>query len=351
MVDIQIKGPRMDYKLTLKSKFTILSGKSATGKSYLHRLLSDEDMLAACDVSISDSRYEFIYGYKVYDVRDDGDHIDGYWIYLVDDDDSEYGRVFQQWIAVSRNTYYVIATRNVHIPNVDYGLEDIYEFTTAGKMNVLVPKFSYDVYKQSLRVLPKEAKIISEDSTTGKEFYAKLFNNNEVLYVNNNGVVSGKDYLLTFLERLSNSGVRDVFVCADWCSFGPYAGKLEKWIRSVRLPHVILLPNALSFEYVLLCSNFFNYTDIEQGLLSSRSTESYYEDVLSELTRDSQLQMIHGTTKRLPACYYEKCCVIKNNEYYRRFGDCTSFLKGDDKFFAMFWGTEFESLLILSGRL
>ena len=185
--------------------------------------------------------------------------------------------------------------------------------------------------------------IIIEDSGKAKEWFKSLFRDSISIESPGNGKEQVCDLAKDRLESYTN-----ILLIFDECSFGACIEKLASLI--FKFPNrITLLSDYKSWEYLILRSNFYRDKMTPYSVLSNEFEERYYENHLSELSRQSGriLHIDHDKGGKLSKCYTDACCAysgINNRE-------CDIGLKGDDKFIAMFKGTEFENILIIAKRV
>lgn len=141
MLRIQIKGPKVDYDITLVSKFTVLSRRCGTRETYLYDIVKSRELSKLHSISVSDDDYQIITNKEAYRIYYSGQHVHGCWVYLVGEYD-DYDNILRHWVEESERTYFVLATRRIVIPQAEYGLRDVYEFVTVDGVNTLLPKLS-----------------------------------------------------------------------------------------------------------------------------------------------------------------------------------------------------------------
>lgn len=295
-------------------------------------VLSDEEF----QVLGTSSAMDAVYNLSGYEERK--------YIIILDDSDYEYSTVSKHFFKVIVNSYFIFMTRNEGISGLNYGVSDVLEMVPVRGYNTLIKSFTYNANFNKIDRIPSDTVIVCEDSKSGFTFYSNLFFNHKVTpVVDVNGNVTGKDGLLDMLERLDSLGVRCTFVLADWCSFGMYVARLSAYISTRSDSSLVMLPSALSLEYVLLNTNIIGGVSLD-GILAAESEERFYEEQLANATRNTPYYQSHGAA--LKECYYKPCCVVSQEGY-----TCAKRFSGKDKFVSLLKGTPFECLLKLSGRM
>lgn len=337
---IQVSGKTINYDITLKSRYTVIVGCSATGKSFLTDVLMSPEKHPGHKVKLGDE-YEIASGVRFFKaVLKDPNFRDGKYVFIFDDDDSEYVDVTQTFLKECTSSYFIFMTRNEEIRGVNYGLSDVYEFMQVGNTDVLIPAFTAkpEIY------FDEDTLVVSEDSKSGYTFYSNLFSKNRITeIVDANGNVTGKDGIISLLLRLRHK-INSVFLCVDWCSFGSYLPALSSFLGAERGLKVSMLSCVESFEYLLLRSNMLQVPISEEEMLSYESSEKYYELLLENVTKGTPFCQAHGGS--LKTCYVNACCDKPSEKV-----NCPMFFHGKDKFVTLLKDTEFEQLLYLAGRL
>lgn len=133
-IKIQDSKGKLTFLLQIEDKVTIIEGLSATGKSTLVRYI---DLADTANITI-DSPIEIIHlnskilgaGYKLSDN----------YLYILDEDDGIENEILTE--IINRRKYNIILiTRETVNSNLNYSIQQIYEFKTSGKINKLVRKY------------------------------------------------------------------------------------------------------------------------------------------------------------------------------------------------------------------
>ncbi len=156
---------------------------------------------------------------------------------------------------------------------------------------------------------------------------------------------AGKSNLIKCLKEdlFKNS---TMFLLVDFCAFGsdiddPYNVCKDKNIKAY------FDKDYLSFEYLLLVSNFINDTDLnfylEKNRLKYLSLEVLFTDRLTVLTSGEAFKY-SKSMRDFPVCYFKDCCENRGNK-----GTCQKrkYFLGKKKIDWMLKGTKFEDLLRL----
>lgn len=209
--------------------------------------------------------------------------MDKEFIYIFDEDD---GLNNENVINFINNPEYTIImiTRDLTFPEINYSLDDIYEFKESNKYNILNKKYN-NLNKISTNK-EKLDKILTEDSRSGFEFYKNL-KNFKVTTSNGNSNI---------LKNIKDNQI----IVFDSLGIGPHI-KYILWKTSV-LNCYMIYPK--SFEWLLLESGIFGKTRYEVEKYKNEG-EYYYK----LLRRVSNLYRKPYSKDRLNKW------ILENNQY------------------------------------
>lgn len=267
MLEIESTSRRFSFKIKLESRYTVIIDDSATGKTQMVRMMTENPDW----VKYSDRRYDSIYLGSSRRIDRLADLETGRYVFIVDDDDTEESDMMRVLMRETKNSYFLLITRNTGVPWLNYGVRDVYRLSTVNKVHVLM-RFN----------LPEPAKLqsaafISEDSKSGLQFYKQLYSSIFPIQ-NRNGNVSGKDYLCLMLNEMKDYSKFVLLV--DWCSFGNNISELCNLIELKNLS-VSYDSSIDSFEYLLL--QIAVKDNVYVNDLEYPSKEKMYEEILSKL--------------------------------------------------------------------
>lgn len=160
--DILVQNKRaIQFKFTVKRKFTIIRGNSATGKTTLFQMISDANssrisgVTISCDVPVK-ALYESGYKYELeYEAGS---------IYIIDEDFGPLKSKDFASIVLKSDNCFIFITRE-SLPCIPYSYREIYEIKTSGKYHSLENVYSaYDTFEDS-------KKIVTEDEDSGFQYY------------------------------------------------------------------------------------------------------------------------------------------------------------------------------------
>lgn len=149
---------------------------------------------------------------------------------------------------------------------------------------------------------------------------------------------SSKNKVVKYLKEINLKNCK-ILCIVDICAFGSEILELLDYCSKNNLD-LYFLKYYKSFEYLLLKSNMFNNnitTNLEETeILNFANPENYYEYLIYKLTKDKDYS--YSKNADLKDCYYKKC-ICKHTQ------NCDKFTKQDDKIKYMFKETIFEYLI------
>ena len=129
-VHIEITGGKIDYNVRLKSRYTVIVGCSASGKSFLVDLLANPKRYPWYHSKVSDN-YEVIANVEDFKlVLRDPNFTTNKYIFIVDA--AEYDNYIQVLLKECKASCFIFMTRNDRVLGINYGLTDVYEFVKVG---------------------------------------------------------------------------------------------------------------------------------------------------------------------------------------------------------------------------
>lgn len=345
-IELKLRHRNCKMHLLLEHKITVIVGLSATGKSTLHRVLTDKD--ATTQYKLSDGRYQIEY---IADRQSANNFIDNhrvfksYRIYLIDEGKLEIDNEIAYAIQHSSSAYFVITSRT-SLGKLNFDIHAVKELKT--QSNGVTILTDYIVMKQRNYSALEAASICSvivEDSGKAKQWFIKLFEKVN-LKVDSPDKMGKEQVCLTVAKKLDTVNEM-VFALFDVCSFGCCVKELKGLAESYG-NRVLILSNYKSWEYMMLQSNMYKDLFTEYTIEVPQFEEGYYEELLADLSKQNRYTMLnHDSKSALSRCYTEPCCPYikaKNTA-------CNLGLVGEDKFTAMFKDTAFENLLIIARRI
>lgn len=292
--DILIQNKRdIQFKFSIRRKYTIIRGNSATGKTTLFEMVSDANssrvsgVTISCDVPVK-SLYEM--GFK-HELNNESGNI-----YIIDEDFGPLKTKEFAEILLRSNNCFIIMTRE-SLAGIPYGYREIYRIKTSGKYHSL--ENIYPEYHE----FHECNYIITEDEDAGLEFYQHFYGEKVISSHGN--------------SNLSKFGGPDRLLIGDGCAIGAFIQDLLLTKSALYLPE--------SFEWKLLQNGMFQNTDAVKLLSEQQesvvdtsypSPEKYCTNLLTDLTRNTPAQY---SKSRLNSCYlYPCCCKGTKCEFFTR---------------------------------
>lgn len=346
MIEIKIKYRNYKLQLQLEHKVTVILGNSATGKSTIHKILTDGDVTFT--KKISDSRYNLAYlsiSGALENAIDNHGKFKEYKIYLIDEGRLEIDDKIAKAIQNSVNCYFVITSRNL-FGKLNYDLQDVKEIETQTNGVSVLKDYIHTQkrHTEELRNIQDIQEIVIEDSGRAKIWFSELLVKLNISIESPDK--NGKEQVLNKVEdKLLNTNGK-ILIIFDRCSFGicskKFKGIIEKYGNQI-----LILNNYKSWEYLILQSNMFKNMFISYDINIPKFEEAYYEELLHTLSKSCKHTTInYDKGSKLPKCYTDPCCPYKQSINY-----CTAGLSGEDKFIALLKDTIFKDLLIIARRI
>lgn len=261
---LEIKGKRINYLLEIQDRITIIRGDSATGKTTMVKIISQQlrGINNGFTINTDFNLKEVVIDNIEYP---DLDHNN---LYLLDEGSLETSNEFANFVNKSRS-HFIIISRD-RLPKIIYSFESIYEFYNDDGITKLRHKYK-DLNNQYVNKF-KLNKLITEDSNSGCQFYNK-FKNINVISSKSNSKLS---------RRIENED--DIIVVFDGIAIGPYIENMYNISRNKNI--YFLYPK--SFEWLLLNSGIFRESDIKDsknyiGAIYI-TEEEYYTKLLIEVS-------------------------------------------------------------------
>lgn len=282
---IKVSNKRMSFQLIVERNITIIRGNSGTGKSTLINMIKDynrEGKSSGVEIKCK-VPCEVIEGKNWMNELNNIDNS----IVFCDEGNSFLNSVDFANCVKHANNYFVLITRD-NLINLPYSINSILEFessfTKTKTKNIAVKKYKTDIINEIN--LNNYNNIITEDSSSGFEYFNKLANEYNIKCYSSNGnsniiKVIGKD--------------KKNIIVVDGAAFGPFINPLYSYIKRTN-ETIIYAPE--SFEWIILNSGVVNtlrnndkikypykYIDSQEYF----SWERYFTDLLINLTKNTVL--------------------------------------------------------------
>lgn len=281
-----IEAKRVKYDFTLTRNITILTGDSASGKTVLidyirdyRRYGSESGIMVSCDRECRTLDNE--------DWEMQLKRITNSIIFIDEGNRFVTSKEFAK-LALESDNYFVLATRE-KMPMLPYSVQEIYGFRESGKYHEAKQKYNemYHLYGEiSAQSSIEPELVITEDSNSGYDFFAKLSEQKNVNCISANG----KSNIIKCLQDSEKTqGTRLIIV--DGAAFGSEMKEVYEYLNTVG--NVVLYAPE-SFEWLLLSSNTIpnaNVTEILQepeNYIDSKkyaSWERFFTALLIDMTK------------------------------------------------------------------
>lgn len=281
-----IEAKRVKYDFTLTRNITILTGDSASGKTVLidyirdyRRYGSESGVMVSCDRECRTLDNE--------DWEMQLKRITNSIIFIDEGNRFVTSKEFAK-LALESDNYFVLATRE-KMPMLPYSVQEIYGFRESGKYHEAKQKYNemYHLYGEiSAQSSIEPELVITEDSNSGYDFFAKLSEQKNVNCISANG----KSNIIKCLQDSEKTqGTRLIIV--GGAAFGSEMKEVYEYLNTVG--NVVLYAPE-SFEWLLLSSNTIpnaNVTEILQepeNYIDSKkyaSWERFFTALLIDMTK------------------------------------------------------------------
>lgn len=285
---IIIQNNRLHYEFEIKRNITIIQGDSATGKTTLINMLRQVENLgdsSGIDV-VSDVPCRILEGrnWKIL-----LENMAGNIIFIGEDNEFINTEEFAEEVRGSDN-YFVLITRE-NLYNLPYSVEEIYGLRSSGKYQNTkrVYQQMYQIYSNIQDVPVKPARIITEDSNAGYEFFEAAGREKGILCES----AGGKSNIFNLIRNVKDE---EVCVVADGAAIGPEMNRLYKQAEKAK-NITLYLPE--SFEWIILKSGLIEGKDLQKILEEPEkyidsgeffSWERYFTKLLVNMTEETYLK-------------------------------------------------------------
>ena len=285
---IEVRNNRVVYKFDVERNITIFRGNSATGKTTLIDLIAAYDRLGdQSGIYLScDKRCTVIVGNHW---KDELERISDSIVFI---DEGNRFIASQEFATAIKNTdnYYVIATRDP-LHELPYSVDAIYGIREDNRYGTVKP-----VYNSIFRLYGDRAvagdfdTVITEDSNSGYQFFAHIFEEKGVRCIS----AEGKSNIFKLI--MDNRDHKSL-VIADGAAFG---SEMERVCQAQNdYPGSVLLYLPESFEWLILKSDILKDSEISDILADPSnyiesgeyfSWEQFFTKLLTDKTNGTYLQ-------------------------------------------------------------
>lgn len=345
-INVEIVSDLFTFSHQFEHRLSIIIGNSGVGKSSLRQLLTNnpddpDTYIAGVQVNAT---------YPVIDARSttwkDVIVMEKDKIIIFDDlsvvESAKFSDMYSQY-AIKNNLWFIIINRSESIGQdnfkgrrLSYAVSDIYEMKEYKEKHWLVPAYKLKFVTEDTIF----STCITEDTASGFAFVAALFSNSKVYHSSN-----GKSSLCEDIESISG---KPTIVFADLASFGCH---ISEFYNKFYASDVYLVKDYYCFEELLVNTNLFCKNDLDK-LYSAKnmflSDERYYEYVIKELSKEKPFAYTHRNG-HLADCYVTNCINVTwcTSQLRDKYGCAVQI----DKFVFLLFGTKYEFLLKLAGRI
>lgn len=317
LFSFSIKYGKYKCSFGISSKYTIIQGKSGTGKStlieYVEELINAKLIGEATKGDMGCSKECVVltvddWEQKIKKHRD--------CLIFIDEDDIPINNSKFIQSIVKSNNYFVLVLRDKLFP-LPYGYKDVYEMVQDGDHNVL-----QKVYRYTEQDVKPDA-VITEDSKSGHTFFNEYFKKCSIICESS----GGRDKLITKVRKLRRSGFTGrIFIIADGAGLGPTAESIFDLVDSDGNIS-IWLPE--SFEWLLMHSPMFKgkYNEIINNVrdISAREYENAEQYCTKVLEKDTKGTKLEYSKKSDLKCYTHSCigCGLRNKDKCKYAIECS----------------------------
>lgn len=261
---ISIASRDLSYELSFRGKYTILTGLSGSGKTRLIKLLDRIGRGMPHTIKGNHAVVGAPYGKALRSAV-----LSMHGAVIVVDEDVDKSDLRNAMPAIMQSDcYFIFITRDT-MPDIPYGVENIFEMTGGPNHYRMSPM--YTLQRRALTSM----RIVCEDSASGWKITDAVFSK----YGYSVTSAAGRKKIISVLKREAAKGA---IVLADLCGTGDESGAL---IDFISLNPKYQLCISKSFEWELLRHPYIDRRDCDNPdnatLVTARSEESYYADIVS----------------------------------------------------------------------
>lgn len=370
-VFLSLKSKRFNCEMKLNEKVTFIWGSSGQGKTEFTRRIQSKSSMNKLSISngfdavvLTSELFNQSYKLAMRSFTGNTDerktvrkHLEKYWsdednfpykdhVLIIDDEDFVKSDCFAVYFNCDKSNYYIIINRS-KLPMISYSANEVYRFVADGANHYIERYFKYSEDTTNTSISSIDTAIVEGVGSDFVFFSNLLTDDITVLNPTSFGTITdgGRDNVVKFIEtEYSKLLGKRILLIVDFCAFGSNINELYNLCQSRGL-NIIFDRDYLSFEYLLLRSNFINdlYLDsvIESDRLKHYSLEDLFTKRLISLTRDC-IYSYSKSSDEFSVCYYLDCCKNKRNK-----GTCSMRRSGlsKNKLTNLLRGTKFEYLL------
>lgn len=337
IIKLDVRADEFHFSLGLTRRLTVVRGDSASGKTTLTELVSEEDGLA-----VIESTYPVVVAANTTWQSTVAGSTDS--IIIFDDlrlvGSPEFAKAYKEY-SVSNNLWFLVMGREdneeqLHnFYHLSYCMNGIFEMVHEGTYYTLKQYYTFPALDREPEV------VLTEDSAAGFVFFKKLFKGTKVVSAG-----AGKGSFIPQAEALVKQGYHHIFMVVDSAAFGCHTEELySRFCRRLE-PKVMLMSDYECFEEMLLQTNLLNCIELVKKEMSDlvkyanqcNSWEAYFEEMIDRVTKGKPYH--HAHQMRLKNCYLKDCGLCPAGKR----ATCDRVLLGN-KFTRLLMGTKYERLL------
>lgn len=298
-----VETKKVKYDFTVKRNVTILTGDSGSGKTILidmireyRRYGSDSGVFLSCDCecrTIDDENW-------IRQMKE----ISGSIIFIDEGNRFLPSKEFAELVLKSDN-YFVLAVRE-KLPMLPYSVNEIYGFRKSGKFYSAKQTYNeiYHLYGEiSEKSQISPATVITEDSNSGYDFFAKLADQKKISCISANGK---SNVIARLNSRKDKDGI--CLVIVDGAAFGSEIRDVSEYL-SANEGVVLFAPE--SFEWLLLSTNAIPNVNVSsilehpEDFIDSSEYASWERYFTALLINRTQMDPVWTySKKKLPDAYH-----------------------------------------------
>lgn len=327
-IEIIDSSTGLSYSFSINSKYTVVQGKSGTGKTTLIQLLNQHYLNRVNrvyntiqisgiytfipipnDIVLGDisKRLKTIVEYNNVEVEK-----------VVFFADETLGGINSKKLqdAMTETSYHFLIVTRSPLGNVPYGIEDVYEIVTDKRSR---RKHTLDrIWKDRSVEFSKFSILKTEDSTSGYSFFSK--------YLINVDHCDGKSTVLDDMQN--NYGILYV---VDGVRFGSEIKAVQEWLENNQfINDILIIP---SFEKLLLDCELFTRESVQKHLTTlddvpsiCNNKETFY---YLQLRRTMTVLGQKYSKSDIGKCFLSDCCDRLNYHTHKHEDPCILYLRGD----------------------
>lgn len=289
MINIHLRDRYVDYEFTIKDKFTLIRGDTASGKTTLYDLFasySENHANVEClaykklEALPKSKRYTYSEYANLLNTTDDT-------VFILDEDSSFFSIIGFEKLLLDSNNYFIIIQRERLFKDLPINLRSIVSIHSSGKYHTLKPIYTVPDVMHDFTLC------VCEDCKSGKIFLKQFISNCESCEGKDNFV----DTMLHYKEPL--------LLVYDTVGIGESYTGILKAIKQYKYP--VTHMNWESFEGYIINNTVYKNAPRGAYDCSYNSYEDYAEQVLFNALKS--YPGMHYAKGKLPQCLRKTRCT------------------------------------------